>query len=264
MLESSESKFQKWYKRFLARPHQPMFVLGFFQAFFTIFVLFFVFIGIINIDIKFFHAINIALFMPLSFFLGFLMTVLYRFLGEIPYLQKEYMRVFWPMFLGFLLTNIGIFYTEIAIEAGLFLALISVMLAVKMFASTYINSKLDDKFDPFWIIALFSTSMIGILAFMYSIYRTDTITFAINFTFYIFTVSTVFFVSQKMVPNFYGFYFNFDPPARQKTLTLLVVGSLLGVVLSKIIISTYLLFISNSAYFTGIFSRISKTNFQNF
>ncbi|MEY4504812.1 MAG: hypothetical protein RL154_1108, partial [Pseudomonadota bacterium] len=191
ILDFTESKFTRWQKNFFAQPHQPFFVLGFAQAFYTIFVLALALFSVINIDLKTFHIINITFFMPASFFLGFLLTVMCRFLNQPYYVKKDYMFIFWFLIASFFITNLG-FFTSIYISMfGITISLVALFKACLMFAKAYYKSTTDDKFDEFWILAIFSTSIICVVLFTYSFINPMFFALATNFSFYIFATGTV-------------------------------------------------------------------------
>jgi uncharacterized protein involved in response to NO len=253
VLDFSESRFQKWRRIFFAQPHQSFFVLGFVVAIYTILqtALFLAF-GF-SMNFRLFHSINLALFMPLTFFSGFLFTVLYRFLGEIPFLQNQYMRVFWLQLFGVLVFNIGVFISNLFSIIGLVSVLFSTAQALEIFVKKYQTSKLEDKFDPFWIIALFAFSFPSTLLYIFAVFDSVYLNPAIDVTFYIFTIGTVFFVSQKMLPSFYGFYFNIEPKPRQKAAVLIVLASLACIALSNYFSLAFANLLSNLAGFIASF-----------
>jgi len=223
ILDFTESSFQRWQNRFFSQPHQPFFVLGFILAFLTIFVTALFFSIGLKINFTLFHVVNLLLFVSSSFFLGFLTTVLYRFLGEVPFLQKQYMFIFKLQILGIVSANLSMFFIPRLLILALAVFGIAMLYALLMFIEKYKNSKATDKFDAFWLIFLFSSSLPSILLFMTSVYYPSMLTFAINFTFFVFVIGTIFFVAQKMIPNFFTLFFNTNPVEKQKRLPLIVI-----------------------------------------
>lgn len=112
ILDYYESPLKRRYKAVLTKPHQPFFLLGVLTAFFSIAALSFAIKGVFDADIRLFHVFNIAILMPTALFLGFLTTVLYRFLLVMPFTQKEYMQIFWVLLAGVVLVEIGFFVSN--------------------------------------------------------------------------------------------------------------------------------------------------------
>lgn len=266
-MDSSETRLQKLYRLFKSQPHQPFFVLGIFQVVYAILTLLILLIIPVNIDIRLFHVVNIAYMMPINFFLGFLLTVLPRFLSQVPYLLEEYMPIFWLSLMAFLSVSIGFFMFDALLIAGLTVMLLMLLRAMALFVNTYKKSHSDDKFDPFWIIALFSTSIVATVLFVVCVVDSSFVSLATNTSFFLFAICTVFFIAQKMLPVFYGFYFNNEPIARQKSVTLLIILSLFLIVIGKMLDSRYLLLFANISGFilsfwlfvkNGVLFKLSK------
>lgn len=234
VLDFTESRFDKWKKIFLSQPHQIFFVLGLLQAFISMLLFVAMLNGLFVVDIKFFHVLNMAFFMPTSFFLGFLLTVVCRFLAQPYYLQKDYMQIFWLVLASFLLTNIGFFLSDILIVIGLLLSIAGLTKAGYIFIKSYLTSKNTDKTDEMLIVNMFLTSIISASLFIYSIFDRFIFDFAVYFTFYVYVIGVVFAVAQKMVPKFHAVYFNAELKTKY---TYLVYITLISIVLTAFFIS---------------------------
>lgn len=222
LLDYSENIFKRWWRKFSSQPHQLFFTLGFLQAFLTISTLLLTLTGYASIDTRLFHTINIGLFMPVSFFLGFLLTVIYRFLGQIPFIKTQYMPLFWFCMSGYIITNLGIFLSSTIYLAGLILLAYGILKSLVLFINTYNKSTQNEKFDVFWLIFIYSMSLLSAVGFAFSHIFPALLNTIVYFTFYIFFVPLVFIVSQKMLPSFYMFYFNETIKESNKKLTLSV------------------------------------------
>lgn len=256
VLDFTESKFDKWKKNFISQPHQIFFVLGLAQAFISMLLFVVMLNGIFAIDIKLFHVLNIAFFMPTSFFLGFLLTVVCRFLAQPYYLQKDYMQIFWLITSSFLIVNIGFFISNIIIIFGLLLSILAIGKSGYVFLKSYFSSKNTDKADELFIVAVFLTAIVGAMLFIWALINTSLTNFAINFTFYVYVVGVVFAVAQKMVPKFHAVYFNIEPKDKKMAMVYLIflalVGSAFGLSFEYkklLFVSSLLGFFASSVYF---------------
>jgi uncharacterized protein involved in response to NO len=232
-LDYYESPLKRKFKAFLTKPHQPFFLLGAFLAFYSVAMLAFMLNGQLSMDIRFFHTFNISVLMPTALFLGFLTTVLYRFLLVMPFLQKDYMRIFWTLASGVIIAQIGFFVWDFILFFGIITVAASQILALKMFIGAYSKSNIDDKQDPFWILAAFCAGAISTLLFAASIFLPQLLSLAINIAFYAFAVAIVFAVAQKMVPNFFSIYFASEQPAKNKYLLPALISSLFAIALLR-------------------------------
>lgn len=229
ILDYYESPLKRRYKAVLTKPHQPFFLLGVLTAFFSIAALSFAIKGVFDADIRLFHVFNIAILMPTALFLGFLTTVLYRFLLVMPFTQKEYMQIFWVLLAGVVLVEIGFFVSNTILLAGILLVFSAQSLAMKMYITAYKTSNITDKREIFWFLFAFSFGAFSSLAFAISIFYPPLTSFAINLAFYPFAVGVVFAVAQKMVPNFFTLYFGVMEPKKNRTLLPVILISLLAI-----------------------------------
>jgi len=229
ILDYYESPLKRRYKAVLTKPHQPFFLLGVFVAFFSIAALGFAIKGAIDVDIRLFHVFNMAILMPTALFLGFLTTVLYRFLLVTPFLQKDYMRIFWVLLSGVVVAEIGFFVSNAILLIGIILVFAAQSLALRMFAGAYKKSTITDKREIFWFLFAFSFGAFASLAFAAAIFYPPLAIFAINLAFYPFAVGVVFAVAQKMVPSFFILYFGVMEPKKNRSLLPVILISLLSI-----------------------------------
>lgn len=233
ILDYSESKLKRRYKAVLTKPHQPFFILGTAVALYGVLIAWPILNGYISADLRLMHAFNMALLMPTSLFLGFLMTVLYRFLLVMPFLQKEYMNVFWYLLAGALCAQVGFLFFPIFTVVGFSLVFISQALALKMFFAAYKKSNVEERHDPFWILVSFCFGAISSILFILSLLFESLQTIAVNIALYAFATGTVFAVAQKMVPNFFTLYYGVIQPKKEKAVMPVIIASLFAIAVFK-------------------------------
>ncbi len=233
ILDYSESRLKRRCKAVLTKPHQPFFILGTLVALYGVLIVWPILNGYISADLRLMHAFNMALLMPTSLFLGFLMTVLYRFLLVMPFLQKEYMPVFWCLLAGALASQVGFLFFPIFTPIGFLLVFISQTLALKMFFAAYRKSNIEERHDPFWILVAFCFGALSSILFILSLFFPSFQTLAVNIALYAFATGTVFAVAQKMVPNFFTLYYGVVQPQKEKTVMPVVMASLFAISVFK-------------------------------
>jgi len=245
ILDYHESRLKRKCKAALTKPHQPFFLLGITVALLSIAVLGFALKGTFALDIKTYHALNMAIVMPTALFLGFLITVLYRFLLVMPFLQKEYMRIFAALLIGALLCQIGFFVSEAVIFVGVLSVLIAHILAMRMFVKAYKKSNIEDKREVFWILLAFGFAAPGCLLFAASIFYPALLPLAVNISFYPFAVGMVFAIAQKMVPNFFILYYGVMQPSKNNSLLPIILLCLFMIAVSRSFDIPLLSFVAN-------------------
>jgi uncharacterized protein involved in response to NO len=245
ILDYHESPLKRRFKAVLTKPHQPFFLLGVTVALLAIFVLGFALRGTLAVDIKPYHAFNMAILMPTALFLGFLFTVLYRFLLVMPFLQKEYMRVFWLLLAGAMLSNVGFFTFAALLMSGIILTFVAQILALGIFIKAYASSNIKDKLEIFWILSAFSFGGFATLFFGVSQIYPKLEPLAVNIAFYPFAVGVVFLIAQKMVPNFFILYFGVTAPTKNNALPGVVLLSLIAVAIFRSFDLPLLVFAAN-------------------
>lgn len=245
IMDYYESPLKRRYKAVLTKPHQPFFLLGAFIAFYSIAILGFAIKGWVGVDIRLFHIFNMTILMPTALFLGFLTTVLYRFLLVMPFLQKEYMIIFWVLLAGVVVLEIGFFTSNIVVLAGILLVFTAQSLALKMFIRAYIASTISDKKEIFWFLFAFSFGAISSILLGTSIFYPKISTFAFNLAFYPFAIGVVFAVAQKMIPNFFTIYFGVIEPKKNAALLPIILFSLLSVAIFKALDFIFLILCAN-------------------
>ncbi len=211
-LDYYESPLKRRFKAVLTKPHQPYFLLGATIALLSIAIIGLALKGLVILDIRAYHAFNMALLMPTALFLGFLFTVLYRFLLVMPFLQKDYMKVFWALLLGVLFSEIGFFVSDAVLFVGILFVLYAQASAMLIFVQAYKKSTVEGKAEIFWILSAFAFGACASLLFALSIFYPTLASIAINTAFYPFAVGVVFLIAQKMVPNFFILYFGVIRP----------------------------------------------------
>lgn len=246
ILDYYESPLKRKYKAVLTKPHQPFFILGIAVAIWNIAVLGFAVRGKLDIDITTFHTFGMSAIMPTALFLGFLFTVLYRFLLVMPFLQKDYMSVFWVLLASTLISQIGFFVdTRIALF-GMALLPVAQAMALRIFVSAYVSSAVKDKSEILLILSAFASGIIGSALFAASIFYPAILSFAVSVSFYVFAVGVVFMVAQKMIPNFFTIYFGVEQPQKSIPTIALLLVSLIGVAIARGALSQEILLVSNA------------------
>lgn len=246
ILDYYESPLKRKYKAVLTKPHQPFFILGIAVAIWNIAVLGFAVRGKLDIDITTFHTFGMSALMPTALFLGFLFTVLYRFLLVMPFLQKDYMSVFWVLLASTLISQIGFFAdTRIALF-GMALLPVAQAMALRIFVSAYVSSTVKDKSEILLILSAFASGIIGSALFAASIFYPAILSFAVSVSFYVFAVGVVFMVAQKMIPNFFTIYFGIEQPQKSIPTIALLLVSLIGVAIARGALSQEILLVSNA------------------
>lgn len=246
ILDYYESPLKRKYKAVLTKPHQPFFILGIAVAIWNIAILGFAVRGKLDIDITTFHTFGMSALMPTALFLGFLFTVLYRFLLVMPFLQKDYMSVFWVLLASTLISQIGFFVdTRIALF-GMALLPVAQAMALRIFVSAYVSSTVKDKSEILLILSAFASGIIGSVLFAASIFYPAILSFAVSVSFYVFAVGVVFMVAQKMIPNFFTIYFGVEQPQKSIPTIALLLVSLIGVAIARGALSQEILLVSNA------------------
>jgi uncharacterized protein involved in response to NO len=233
VLDFTETPFRQWFKAFTSQPHQPFFILGLAIFLYSMLLLTLILSGVIGINISLFHVYNLAQLMPTCFFLGFLLTVLYRFLFVVPFLYKEYMAIFWLLAFGFILVQIAFLLFPILLAIGQLFIVTAQLLALRIFINAYKISHASDKHDPFWIIFMFSMGALSNILFILSNFVPQIFILAKNLSFIAFCVGIVFTISQKMLVSFLGFYLERSPIIASKKLVATVILSLILIALSS-------------------------------
>ncbi len=206
-LDFTESKLKRRLKSLIAKPHQPFFIGGVLIAIYSMLVSAIGFSGHLNIDVRAFHISSVALLMPTYLFFGFLTTVLYRFLLSMPFLQTEYMRIFYALTIGTLAVQVGFFVSGVLVFLGFAVVLYAQLYGLYIYVKKYKQSTVLDKSDPFWMLFCFSFGALSSALFAISAFLPQFSIFAENIALYPFAVGVVFAVAQKMVLNFYAIYF---------------------------------------------------------
>jgi len=246
ILDYYESPLKRKYKAVLTKPHQPFFILGVIIAIWNIAVIGFAVKGKLDIDTVAFHTFGMSALMPTALFLGFLFTVLYRFLLVMPFLQKEYMSVFWTLTASTLISQVGFFTNSYITLVGMLLLTAAQAMALRIFVSAYAKSTVKDKGEIFLILSSFSFGIVASALFAASILYPAFLSFAISISFYVYAVGVVFMVAQKMIPNFFTIYFGVEQPQKSIPAIVLLLTSLIGVAIARGALSQEILLVSNT------------------
>jgi uncharacterized protein involved in response to NO len=247
VLDFTETPFRKWFKAFTFQPHQPFFILGLTVFLYSILVLSLTFGGIMSMDVALFHTYSLTQLMPTCFFLGFLLTVLYRFLFVVPFLHKEYMALFWLLLAGFTVVQIAFLCAISFLTVGQLLILAVQLQALRLFTKAYKISTAVDKSDPFWIIFTFSMGALSNSLFILSNFLPQFFTLAKNLSLLGFCVGVVFIISQKMIVSFFGFHFERTPVAASRPLVVIIALSLIFISLASTFHFETMTFVGNVA-----------------
>lgn len=252
-LDYPASGLQRKINAILAKPHQPFFIMGIIVAIIGIALTGAILNGHLDANLKSYHVFTMAILMPTSLFLGFLFTVVYRFLLVNSFPKKEYMRVFWFLLFGTALSQVGFFVSDIIVVLSAILVLIAQILSITQFVRAYKKSTVDDKRDVFWILVTFSSGALATLLFAASIFSDFVLQLALYMAFYPFAVGVVFAVAQKMIPNFFSIYFSIMLPEKNHFLMPMVAVSLFGIAISNAFSITTGIFVFNA---TGLIALL--------
>jgi uncharacterized protein involved in response to NO len=245
VLDFTETRLQRWFKTFTSQPHQPFFVLGLVIFLYSMLTLSLTISGVSEIGTALFHTYNLTQLMPTCFFLGFLFTVIYRFLMTVPFLYREYMAVFWLAVSGFVIVQLAFIYALPFLLFGQLLVLSAQLLALKLFIKAFKVSNTSDKSDPFWIIFMFATGALSNILFIMANFVPQITVLAKNISFFVFCIGVVFMITQRMVVSFLGFYFERTPIVASKPLVAIVAFSIITIALSSTIHMDTLTLIGN-------------------
>lgn len=195
-----------WFKKFFSQPHQPFFTSGIIFFILYIFMLFLSYGGYLSLDktILEYHAYPLIFIVFLQFFLGFLFTVFPRFLSYTPIAVKTYSQQFLFYFIssfGFFLSLI--FFSKIVILFQVLLLFVQVLSFTTLY-NIHKKSNLLNKEDTKWVLIGFLWGIISNLLFISSsLFNNYEIMFLSTYMgFYLFLLTIVFTISQRMIPFF--------------------------------------------------------------
>ncbi len=189
---------QKTKELFLSQPHQPFFTLAIINAIIMMTIFMLSMGGYITLSINplEFHSYSLIFLVFTPAFLGFLLTTYPRFsqVGAID--QKEYLKVFYPLFGATWLFLAGSFGLVYLLYIAKLLIIFSQTYAFFIFYNIYNASPSSDKHDQFWIATGWA---FGIVANLISFFTLNIFSEVGVFNYLIFVAMTV---ALRMVPFF--------------------------------------------------------------
>lgn len=188
-------KQKTWFERFREQPHQLFFSSALFFAVFFMVGTFLSFVGI-NIDFHKTHIFGLIYGVFINAILGFLLTVIPRYTKSIMIKQQDYMTA-WVLF------QVGIFWMLIDfIDISKAFIGSTLIYCSIVFIETILQG-MDKKQIESWYLSILVG--IGGLITLASIFIKFDFT---SIVLWWFLLPLVFVVAQRMLPAFYGVYFN--------------------------------------------------------
>ena len=191
-------------KYFLSQPHQPFFILGFFNSIVMILVFALSYKGVLELNTStlFLHSYTIIFTVFTNLFTGFLFTTFPRFCQTQVIEKDYYTKVFYLSLLGGLIFLVGLFSSTMVTQLGMFTIFISQLLVVKKLQEIYKNGSAIDKKDAFWILVAQYFGLVSHILFIISTFGLDIENLAIKIAFYLYIIFLTFSVGQRMIPFF--------------------------------------------------------------
>ncbi|MBD3792710.1 MAG: NnrS family protein [Campylobacterales bacterium] len=189
---------------FFSQPHQPFFLLAFFNAFISMFLFMLMFKGVIQGEIasSYYHAYSLLFLLFTPAFVGFLMTTFPKFSQMEPIAKREYMVVFGLFVLGYAVLHIGLFFSYTMVTLGMALILLGQIEAGHILLRIYRLSKVENKEDQEWILVAMGVGIVAHLLFIVSIWLPSLYHFSIQVAIYLYLFLLTFTIAQRMVPFF--------------------------------------------------------------
>jgi len=189
---------------FLSQPHQPFFTLGIVNSvlFMLVFALNYKGVFSLHVSVPFFHTYSLIFLVFTNFFIGFMFTTFPRFTqGEV--IKKAfYVKLFYANTIGSFLFMTGAFTSELLSVFAMILLFVAQIFMVLKLRDIYVNSRSQNKQDPFWILNAEYFGLIGHLFFIASILGLLKLDIAISVSFYMYLIFLTFSVAQRMIPFF--------------------------------------------------------------
>ena len=185
---------------FLSQPHQPFFLLAFFNAIIFMLIFMLSYKGIFNLqlDSLLFHSYSLIYLFFTPAFLAFLFTTFPRFLSQQPIDKSIYIKIFGLFLLGTILFSVGSFINYIIYKIGMFILFIAYILSVKILYDIHKKSDMPNKHDTFWILIGFG---FGIFAYVFFLFEQN-ISVGIEIAIFAYLFVVGFSVAQRMIPFF--------------------------------------------------------------
>ena len=190
---------------FFSQPHQPFFVLAFINAIVSMLVFLLSYKGVLHIAITSsdFHAYGIIFLVFTPAFIAFLFTTFPKFTSTEPIRLKVYMRVFTLYYLGSILYMLGSIVTPVFSGIAMVILFAGHLQALLILRSMYLNTKMPDKGDIFWILHAMTwgvgSHFLFIIAALFSM---PLMGIAIDISVYLYLFLLTVTVAQRMIPFF--------------------------------------------------------------
>lgn len=210
---------------FLSQPHQPFFVLAFVNALISMFLFMLIFKGIVpSIFLAIhYHSYSLIYLFFTPAFLAFLLTTFPRFSATDPLMKREYLEILLLFVSGFLLFNIGIFFSTFLVLLAMVLIFIGQLVAVYRLWNIYKHSTIESQEDQQWILVALGFGLLAHFLFIISIWFSTLHALSIQISIYLYLFLLTFIIAQRMVP-----FFSHSPIERHRERFKVIVG-LLGV-----------------------------------
>jgi len=190
---------------FFSQPHQPFFVLAFINALAVMLVFMLSFKGIVHMDITAidYHSYGFIYLLFTPAFFGFLFTTFPRFSSTPPIEKKKYMQIFSLYYIGSALFILGSMASPVLSGFGMLIIFIGHLLGILILKDIYINTKIEDTHDTFWILLSMTIGLVAhALLILGSLLHIGLTGFATEIAVYLYLFLLAFIVGQRMIPFF--------------------------------------------------------------
>ena len=195
---------------FLSQPHQPFFILGVLNAFVMMLVFALNYKGVLTLQTEslIFHVYSLIFLVFTNVFTGFLFTTFPRFTQASIISKKYYINIFYYSVIGSLFFLLGAFLNHILMFLGMIILFFSHVFIVIKMQKIYLDGKVEDKQDAFWILIAQYFGLLGHFLFLevefnkYIGLDLGLLQIAVNISFYMYLVFLAFSVAQRMIPFF--------------------------------------------------------------
>ncbi len=219
---------------FFSQPHQPFFVLAFVNAIITMLVFLLSYKGVLSLAISpsSFHAYGIVFLMFTPAFIAFLFTTFPKFTSTKPIKLKVYMRVFTLYYLGSVLYLLGSIVSPIFSAIAMLVLFTGHLLSVSILREMYLNTKMPDKQDIYWILHAMIWGLVAHLMFIVAVlFYMPLMGLAMEISIYLYLFLLTITVAQRMIP----FFSHSMVEKKEKLLLIIFSLLLLHVILESVI-----------------------------
>lgn len=219
---------------FFSQPHQPFFVLAFVNAIITMLVFLLSYKGVLSLAISpsSFHAYGIVFLMFTPAFIAFLFTTFPKFTSTKPIKLKVYMRVFTLYYLGSVLYLLGSIVSPIFSAIAMLVLFTGHLLSVSILREMYLNTKMPDKQDIYWILHAMIWGLVAHLIFILAVlFYMPLMGLAMEISIYLYLFLLTITVAQRMIP----FFSHSMVEKKEKLLLIIFSLLLLHVILESVI-----------------------------